>query len=268
MGLRWNTRPARALTLALVALVLTGAAQAGEDARWRDGPANEAQFEVRATALARVVTGRNVSIQCEEATSWRALGPLLGFDATSSWAVTPFHWDSELAGPAPDSSALFSPRACRVGTLFVRDPSNRAWRSCKAALRTARNSGVVAQGALVTCDRWELTLLAVHVLSHESVHLRGFYDEAHADCLALQLDTRVAMSLGADETLARSMAHQYWTDSYLPRINDQSAECYDGGSLDLFPGDAGWPTPNSYPSDLEPAVSTLEKAMRAEGDSP
>ncbi len=173
-------------------------------------------FEAKAGTVARLVAGRLVSIECEDAVSWRALGHGLGFDPALSWAVTPFQWDSELAGPAPDQAAHFSPWAGRFGVSFWLDPSDHT-----------------------------------------------------ADCIALQIDARLAVSLGADEELARSMAQEYWTDLHLPRIGQyRSADCQDGHSLDLFPSDAGCPTPSAYPSDLDTALCALEREIREEGASP
>ena len=151
-----------------------------------------------ATTVARVVAGQAVSIECEREASWLALGSRLDFDPALSWAVTPFHWSSERAGPAPDGTAHFSPQACRFGASFWLDPSDGPARTCRAALERLRNSGELVDHEQAACDVWASRLTAVHVLSHESVHLVGFYDEAQADCLALQMDAWVAMALGAE----------------------------------------------------------------------
>ncbi len=254
MGLRKRPLP----VLALVVLVFANVAQAGEPSPWRGGTANVTPFEAEATKVARLVAGRPVSVECVDTPSWRALGSRLGFDAGVSWAVTTFHWSAQLAGPAPDGVARFSPRACRPGASFWRDPSGDAARACRTALRRARDTGVFGQREGAACDFWASQLTAVHVLSHESVHLRGFYDEALTDCAAVQITAWVAMALGANETFARSLAREYWTDFHLPRTGAyQSVACHDGGSFDLFPDRSGWPTPTQYPADLDAAFSAL-----------
>ena len=254
MGLR--KRPLR--VLALVVLVFANVAQAGGPSPWRGGGAKVTPFEAAATTVARGVAGRSVSIECVDARSWRALGDRLGFDSDVSLAVTTFHWDPALAGPAPDRVARFSPRACRPGASFWLSPSEDAARDCRTALRRARDTGVFGQRDGAACDLWASRLTAVHVLSHESVHLHGFYDEELTDCAAIQITAWVAMALGADEAFARSLAREYWTDFHLPRTGAyQSVACHDGGSLDLFPDRSGWPTPTQYPADLDAAFSAL-----------
>lgn len=264
MGL--GKRPLRAL--ALVVLVFANVAQAGEPPPWKGGASKVTPFEAAATTAARTVAGRPVSVECVNAKSWRALGDRLGFDSDVSLAVTTFHWDSELARPAADRLGRFSPRACRFGASFWRDPSEDAARDCRWALRRARNTGAFGQRESEACDLWASRLTAIHVLSHESVHLRGFYDEALADCAAVQITAWVATALGADEAFARSLAREYWTDFHLPRVGAyQSVACHDGGSLDLFPNRTGWPTPMEYPADLGAAFSALPMDVRAV-DSP
>jgi hypothetical protein len=83
---------------------------------------------------------------------------------------------------------------------------------------------------------------AVDVLTHESVHLSGVMDEAVTECRSLQLMARTAERLGATPSQAHALAaHQL--DANYGRLPDryQSAECRDGGALDLRPGDPVWP---------------------------
>jgi hypothetical protein len=118
------------------------------------------------------------------------------------------------------------------------------------------------------CDGWGQTLVAVHVLAHESMHLAGVVDEADADCLGLQLDAFVAMELGARNAFARQLAMDYWTQYYpeqAPRY--RTPMCRDSGSLDLFPGRPGWPTPVSYPEDVEAKVVAAAARLAGAGSS-
>ena len=143
MGLR--KRPLR--VLALVVLVFANVAQAGGPSPWRGGGAKVTPFEAAATTVARGVAGRPVSIECVDARSWRALGDRLGFDSDVSLAVTTFHWDPALAGPAPDRVARFSPRACRPGASFWRDPSERRSQSLSyGAAQSTRHGSVRTAG--------------------------------------------------------------------------------------------------------------------------
>jgi hypothetical protein len=85
-------------------------------------------------------------------------------------------------------------------------------------------------------------VIAVQVLAHESYHLAGSRIEAEAECRAMQRLEDVAGWLGASPSQARSLADRYSTDVY-PRMPSayQTADCVDGGPLDLAPDDPTWP---------------------------
>lgn len=214
-------------------------------------------FEGKASEIAASLAGHPVAVECESGTTWKSLGARLRYDPARSWAMTPFHWDSAVDGPAPDGTTHFSPRACRHADAFWLAPTEQRARNCGDARRSSQ------------CADWPSKLTAVHVLTHESVHLHGFYREANADCLAVQLDGYVAAALGANQAFARSLAREFWRDSYAPRTDSyRSPDCREGGRLDLFPGRRGWPTPVSYPHDLASSLAALEARLRAAGHSP
>jgi hypothetical protein len=83
---------------------------------------------------------------------------------------------------------------------------------------------------------------AVNVLAHESEHRAGVANEATAQCYAMQKVARVATWLGASRRLARSLAGLMWSDVYetMPDAY-RSAQCRDGGRLDLRPASSAWP---------------------------
>jgi hypothetical protein len=84
-------------------------------------------------------------------------------------------------------------------------------------------------------------IVAVHVLTHESMHMRGATAEAVAECQAVQRDAQTAHDLGASPADAAALAAAYWQDDY-PRMPDNytSADCHPGGAMDEhLPG--GWP---------------------------
>jgi hypothetical protein len=84
-------------------------------------------------------------------------------------------------------------------------------------------------------------VVAVHVLTHEAMHMAGITDEARAECLAMQRDAKTARLLGASPQQAAKLARRYWREFY-PRMNDdyRSAECRPGGQLDQASPDAPW----------------------------
>ena len=89
-------------------------------------------------------------------------------------------------------------------------------------------------------------IVAVHVLTHESMHMRGLTDEVSAECAAVQRDELTAKLLGADDAEARELARRYWLLDY-PRMPDnyRSADCRPGGAMDEHLATAPWAPPRT-----------------------
>jgi hypothetical protein len=83
---------------------------------------------------------------------------------------------------------------------------------------------------------------SVKALAHEIQHVRGFEDEATAECYAVQTMRDVGIALGFGEERAQNLAEYAWHYVY-PRANPEyrSGECRDGGALDLDPHSSVWP---------------------------
>jgi hypothetical protein len=86
-------------------------------------------------------------------------------------------------------------------------------------------------------------VIAVHVLTHEAMHMAGTTDEAITECRAMQRDTRMAEQLGAKPTAARELAARYWREVY-PSMPDgyRTQACRPGGELDEHLPDPPWST--------------------------
>jgi hypothetical protein len=84
-------------------------------------------------------------------------------------------------------------------------------------------------------------IIAVHVLTHESIHVTGVRDEAQTECEAMQLDAGMAERLGASPQAAAGLAIAYWREIYpwMP-ASYRSEECVPGGALDTGRPDAPW----------------------------
>jgi hypothetical protein len=84
-------------------------------------------------------------------------------------------------------------------------------------------------------------ILAVHVLTHETMHMSGTTSESVAECHAMQHDAAMAEDLGAPPAAAHSLAVIYYRTVY-PDMPDgyTSADCHQGGVLDLHLADAPW----------------------------
>ena len=76
-------------------------------------------------------------------------------------------------------------------------------------------------------------IVAVHVLTHEAMHMRGLTNEAEAECAAMQRDASTATLLGASADDARGLARAYYAGFYPSMPDDyRSAECTPGTRLD------------------------------------
>jgi hypothetical protein len=76
-------------------------------------------------------------------------------------------------------------------------------------------------------------VVAVHVLTHESMHLAGLRNEALAECAAVQRDARTAVLLGATPAQGAALATTYWRQVYDDLAPDyRTADCAPGGRLD------------------------------------
>jgi hypothetical protein len=84
-------------------------------------------------------------------------------------------------------------------------------------------------------------VIAVHVLTHEAMHMRGERNEELAECAALQRDALTAQALGASVAEAKSLARRYWMVVY-PRMPEDyvTAACAPGGRLDEGLDSAPW----------------------------
>lgn len=136
------------------------------------------------------------------------------------------------------TAALLSPwnRAGWVNWTADNAKPSRAdltWETCRNLRQWQRSGGTSAKRE---------HLYAVHVLTHEMMHLEGHMSEADAECFALQSDARTALLLGAKPAAARALAQSIWRDVYpvMPPAY-RSADCVEGGRLDLTPSDGHWP---------------------------
>jgi hypothetical protein len=83
---------------------------------------------------------------------------------------------------------------------------------------------------------------AAHTLAHEAFHLRGFADEGVTECYALQNTAFVAERLGVPARRAEELQAWIYARGYPNEPTDyRSAQCYDGGPLDLRPQQTTFP---------------------------
>ena len=84
-------------------------------------------------------------------------------------------------------------------------------------------------------------IIAVHVLTHESMHMRGQTNEAYTDCEAMQRDAETAQLLGATPEESLKLARAYWMIDY-PNMPDnyRTGDCVLNGKLDERLPDPPW----------------------------
>ena len=96
-------------------------------------------------------------------------------------------------------------------------------------------------------ERISEVVQAIQTISHESYHVLGWRSEAAAECYGMQSLWYTANRLGASVALSQELATWYWVNLYpLRRTSSHpeywSADCRDGGKLDLRPKTHGWPS--------------------------
>jgi hypothetical protein len=158
--------------------------------------------ERRLGGAASALAGAPVAVRCQSlGGAFVDGGPELGY----------VRWRAD---GSPEPWALLKRDQCRHLAAYVRSPKERPSRD---------------------------QVVAVHVLTHEAMHLSGRLAEAEAECAAVQRDAHTARLLGAAPADAAGLAVTYWRDLY-PRMPDgyRSPECRAGGTLDERLPDAPW----------------------------
>lgn len=152
-----------------------------------------ARLEARLEAAARQLAGGPVEVHCQTfGQTWADAGAELGF----------VRWGP---GGVPERSTLIKYETC--GDL-------RSWLSSD---KDAPSRDQV---------------VAVHVLTHEVMHMIGIKNEARAECAAVQRDAAMAVALGADPRQGQALARRYWTEIYPQMPDGYRGGCGPGAEYD------------------------------------
>ena len=134
-------------------------------------------------------------------------------------------------GSRPAGYFLMLPKLCSELASFRASPATFDPRTC-------------TDSACLTKDAD--TAMALATVSHESYHLLGYKNEAKVECYGMQSIWFVASKLGASIEESQAIASFYATQMYPLRRTKTpaywSAECREGGTLDLRPTLASWPS--------------------------
>ncbi|HEV3463330.1 MAG TPA: hypothetical protein VG846_05035 [Actinomycetota bacterium] len=166
-----------------------------------------ASQERRLGGAASVLAGARVAVRCQSfGGAFVDAGPELGY----------VRWRAD---GSPEPWTLIKRDQCRHLAAYARSDKRRPTRD---------------------------QVVAVHVLTHEAMHLSGRLDEAAAECAAVQRDAHTARLLGARPGDAAELAATYWRNIY-PLMPDgyRSGDCRPGGPLDEGLADAPWLAPVS-----------------------
>jgi hypothetical protein len=164
-----------------------------------------ASQERRLGGAASVLAGARVAVRCQSfGGAFIDAGPELGY----------VRWRAD---GSPEPWTLIKRDQCRHLAAYARSDQRRPTRD---------------------------QVVAVHVLTHEAMHLSGRLAEAAAECAAVQRDAQTARLLGARPADAAALAAAYWENIY-PLMPDRyrSGECRQGGAMDERLADAPWLAP-------------------------
>ncbi len=161
-----------------------------------------ARLEHRLAGAASTVVGSSVNVHCQTAgETFTDAGADLGYVAFGSDGV-------------PETKTTIKWEQCRALASFTRS----------GGIRPSRDE-----------------MIAVHVLTHESMHISGIGSEVASECRAMQRDARMARLLGAGRSDARYLASWYWRTVY-PHMTPayRSDDCGPGQALDEGLPDPPW----------------------------
>ena len=177
--------------------------------------ARSATYEEKiAEQVAARLTGHRVSVRC---------GPI-GVSDARVLGVTP------LLNSRSFDYFLMRPAECTYLSWFRQAPTR--WDPATCASEDCASVGAIT--------------MALAVVAHESYHILGYSNEAQVECYGMQSIWFVANKLGASVVQSQALATLYATRMYPTRRTSTpqywSAQCRDGGKLDLRPSLHRWPS--------------------------
>jgi hypothetical protein len=157
--------------------------------------------ERRLGAIASKLVGHHVSVHCQD-------GAEAFVDAGSELGWVAFDENG-----IPEPRTLIKRAQCQYLKAYDKDPTSPSWDE----------------------------MVAVHVLTHEAMHMRGSDNEAVAECEAVQRDAFTAQAFGATPEQAKQLAVQYWRRVY-PQMPDEyrTGDCGPGAPLDENLASSPW----------------------------
>lgn len=295
-------RPVRGVFLVLAAataLVAASGANASHGAPpWTGGAGVTSPLEARLAAIQTELARRPASAaHCPTPDEWVAVATAYGDDPVQLLGFVPFD-DASPTGTA--NAAFYNPLVCSFADEFLARPARIGQKACqtgtrteyKTTYRTVRYRALVRKRVMTAsgwkwknvrvwktkrvarrtpvkvpvyslCEDYELTLIALSTVAHETGHVWGITVEPAAECFAVQTTSMVAALLGAPEPFAVEVGKDFLT-MYEASKDDASTywhpDCRDGGLWDLWPTRTGWPTPTGTSASTAPSAAATSWA--------
>ena len=191
------------------------------------------------SAVASELAGRPVRVRCES--FWHAL----------------VNVDGNLGDvPFPNGRAASYTHVTRGMCKKLARFRNRPERpelACLAEFDWSRFAAGGDPAATACSERADDMAEALITLTHESMHLRGWADEAVAQCYALQEVAFTVERLGGSHQEGAAVASYLLSLQAFMPTDYQSSDCAAGRSLDLHPGTESFPAedqPSPLPAGL------------------
>jgi hypothetical protein len=173
--------------------------------------------ERRLSAIASEIAGREVRVECPG-----PIGRLVGWDIVEGSV----RFDAD--GTPHDETKIRAQSCAELDAL--------------AEGRREKELACISRTGLACGRHGRETAMAVDVLAHEAIHLRGIMDEAETECRSLQTMAWTVQQLGATAEEGRAMALAQYAGSYQEMPDRyRHAGCKEGGTLDLRPDDPRFP---------------------------
>jgi hypothetical protein len=263
-----------------LAVPATAVAHHGPDP-WEGGAAVVSPLEAKIAAWTSALAQRPAAAYCQSADEWNAVAAQFGVPADQLLGLVPWPPSGQ-----PDHM-LLSPATCTNANEFLAAPVREGQKACQIGTRlelraeryTVKVTRLVrVKGKLVRrvvrvkrtrqvqvevpvyelCSTYVARIDALMTVAHEAMHVVGIGNEAAAECLALQALTPIAAAFGAKTVFAYEIGRDYLPLYALEQQQAPdywTADCRDGGVLDLFPKATGWPTPPMTREQLLPRIA-------------
>lgn len=219
------------------------AAPDGDGRPWAGGHEAVSATERRLGEITSEISRRPGSVAyCNSPSQWKQAARGLGFHPSRLFGFVP------TVDGIPANHVMLANWVCTRLDRFLARPRRVGQKLC----RTRRH------GRYRDCASYRATIESIETVAHEAVHVAGVTDEPAAECFGVQLTPFAAFRLGATPQFALEIGRDYLpVYRRFTRVNPKyrTRQCHDGGPLDLWPEQRGWPAPRAQALTVPPLVT-------------